>query len=141
MLFARKSPDEQIKSVFDYVSGKIELKGNLSFSPQNVPDILYKKRGSAEDKTVLALSMLAGLGIKSYIAFTGINEFTYASGFSADIFTNILLYIPLDVKTGLWMDFSNKGLDLGETSGSLAGKDAVVILKDGYEIKKITGKH
>jgi hypothetical protein len=140
LLFAGRSPDEQIKSVYEFISRKIELKGNIFFSPHNAMDTFYKKSGSAEDKTVLALSMLDGLGIKSYIALTGMNEFTYTTGFSPEIFTNILLFVPLDVNTGLWMDFSNERFDIGETSSSLTGKDAVVILKDSYEIKKIAGK-
>ncbi len=136
-LFFGKTPDEQIKSVYKYVNRNIELEGALRFSPHSAIDTLYKKSGSAEDKTILALSMLAELGIKSYVAFSGMNEFPDNSGFSQEIFTNILLYVPIDVNTGFWMDFSDTKFEPGEIDGTLYGKKAVVLIKDGYEIKKI----
>ena len=136
--FSRRTQDNKIKAVYEYISSNIKLKGNGLFSPHKAMDTLYKKRGTVEDKTILALSILSELGIKSYLAFAGQGDFSNSSDFSPGIFTNILLYVPLDVKTGLWMDFSNARYECGFFSDSLAGKEAVVMIKDGYEIKKIT---
>ena len=136
--FKGTTQDEQIKEVYEYVSRNIELKGRKLFSPGNANDTLYKKKGSIENKTILASALFAELGIRSYIAFAGPENFVDESGFFPEKFTgNILLYVPLDVNNGIWMDFSDADSAGNTANGSLAGRDAVVIIKTSYEIKKI----
>ncbi|MBN2402420.1 MAG: hypothetical protein JXN64_08460 [Spirochaetes bacterium] len=134
--FTGATQDERIKSVYDYVARNIKLNSGLLFSPRKAMDTLYTKKGTVEEKTILALSILSELGVKSYIAFAGQGCISGSQGISPELFTNILLYIPLDMKTGAWMDFSGGKHEFGVVEDSITGKDAIVILKDGYEIKK-----
>ncbi|MFH0975583.1 MAG: hypothetical protein V1874_07340 [Spirochaetota bacterium] len=135
-----KTSVEQIKAVYNFTSRQIKLQPGALYSPHKAMDTYFKKKGSAEDKVIFALSALSEFGIKSYIAFAaGSSDAKNGSPASQKDFTNILLYVPLDVKTGLWLDFSDAQNECGAVSDRLAGKDAFVIIKDSYDIKKITG--
>ncbi len=133
------TPEQTVKLVYNFVNNKIRHVDNALYSPGNPEDTLFNKAGSAEDKAILALAMLKESGINSYLAFTG-NKFTGNSSFiSPWIFENVLLYVPLSIGMGIWMDFSDPDIKYGQTDKRVRGKEALVIIKDGYEIKKISG--
>lgn len=93
---------------------------------------------NSESKVLHAKSMLTLLGVKSYIAFAAKNNFQDTKGFvSPYSFTDILLYVPMNKDTGIWMDFSGSD-KCGEVAKSLSNQDAVIIINSDYELKKIT---
>ena len=69
--FTGTGQDEQIKEVYGYVSSSIAFNGRDLFFPHKTNDTLYKKRGSVEDKTVLASAMLAELELNLILLLRG----------------------------------------------------------------------
>ncbi|MBN2039999.1 MAG: hypothetical protein JW864_08165 [Spirochaetes bacterium] len=135
--FKKSNSADTVKSVFEFVSEKIVLTGNDLFSPENPADIIKEKKGSAEDKAVLASIILKQLGIKAYLAFTGKNPGLYTDCIFPEMFNRILLYAPLNMKKGLWLDFSNEKNKSGAPGNDVSGKDALILIGNSYEIKKV----
>jgi len=137
--FKGKNNEEVVRRVYDYISREIELSSNYLFLPEKATYTDFKRSGSVEDKVILAKSILNNLGINSYIAFARRDDLPEVNSFlSPDFFSNILLYIPIDIKNCIWIDFSNQYYDCGVVDERLNGTKSVVIIKNGYEIKEIT---
>ncbi|MCU0846259.1 MAG: DUF3857 domain-containing protein [Spirochaetes bacterium] len=129
---------ETMKKTYDFVSRDIELQGNLLYQPDSPENVLYKKGGTPEDKAVLARAILGALGIKSYLALARSSAMPDPGGLvSKQGFTNVILYVPLDVKKGVWLDFSSRHYPMGAVDCDLAGTDAVLILPGDYETKRV----
>ncbi len=140
--FKGNSISEVVKSVYDYVTREIDLTGRVLFYPEKAMDTLFHRRGTVEDKVILARAILSELGIKSYLAFARRDDLPDPGSFvSPGNFTDILLYVPLDVKTGHWMDFSNQYYGCGIVKERLVGTNAVVLIRDEFEIKEISDNH
>ncbi|MCP4138654.1 MAG: DUF3858 domain-containing protein [bacterium] len=132
---------EVIKKVYDFVSREIDLQKNVLYYPERPHNVLAKKRGTVEDKAILAKAILESLGIRSYIAFTGKQYWPDFNGFiSPYVFSNILLYVPLDLENSLWIDFSSKYYRCGMVTGGIEGSKAHILLKKNFEIKKVVRK-
>ncbi|MBN2158052.1 MAG: DUF3857 domain-containing protein [Spirochaetes bacterium] len=131
--------EETIAAVHEYVQREIELQKNVLYYPDYPENTLFRRRGTPEDRTLLGMAMLDHLGIKSYIAFVR-NKFLPAAGDPVflDCFTNILLYVPLDINNAIWLDFSRRFLPCGATAGTVSGAEALVLVGDSY--KTITVK-
>ena len=132
------SVDDVIQSVYEYVSRDIDLRPNVLYYPEKAATTLYNRSGTPEDKTVLAKSILEARGIRSYIAFARRNDMPDPGAFTApSTFTNILLYVPISTERGAWLDFSNRFRPYGIVDDAIRDVDALVIIRDGYEVKKI----
>ena len=128
-----------VVKVYDFVSREIDLLTNVLYFPEKAQNTLFKKSGSVEDKVILAKSILSSIGIKSYIAFARDGDLPHIGSFiSPGIFSKILLYVPLDRQNEIWMDFSNQYYRCGVVDESVVGTEAVVLVRNDYEIKEIT---
>jgi hypothetical protein len=139
--FRQEGVDETIAAMYNFVAREIELQDDTMSYLESAGTTLFRKRGSVEDKAILARAMLQGLGIKSYLAFAR-NKFlpeagTYASH---DYFTSVLLYVPLDIGHALWLDFSNRYYRCGTTAGNIDGAAALVMINDSYRFRKIESR-
>jgi len=131
---------ELVAKVYDFVAREIDHRGNYLYYPAKASDILYRKRGTSEEKVILAKAILDRLGVLSFIALARGFDFPEPGDFvSPDIFTDILLYVPLSSERGIWLDFSGTEFGCGTVSGDLDGTDAMVVLSDGYEMKRVEG--
>lgn len=129
-----------IREIYDYVARETDLKGNLLYYPDGASNTFYKKGGTTEDKVFLAKSLLAKKGVTSFLALTSREDMPDTGSFvSPDIFTDVLLYVPLEKDRGVWLDFSSQYYGCGQVSEALVGREAYVLLSDGHEIKMITG--
>ncbi len=132
------STEETVKKVYDFASRSIELSSGWMYYPDAPDNTIYGRSATAENRMLLAKSLLETFGIKAYIAFARsrllpqINDF-----YSPEIFSDILLYVPLDIKKGLWLDFSSSGLPCGYVRGSVNGTDALVLVGKNSIWKKI----
>jgi len=129
---------ETVKKVYDYVSREIILQGNVIYYPEKPKNTVFNRSGSVEDKILLAQAILKEMGFKSYIAFSRKKHLPENVKFiSPDYFTDMLLYVPVDSKKNIWMDFSNQYYSLGNVSHVLSGSKALILLKNGYKWKRI----
>lgn len=129
-----------VAKVYDFVAREIDHRGKFLYYPSKASDILYRKRGTVEEKVILAKSILGRLGVLSFIALARGMDFPETGPFvSPDIFTDVLLYVPLTSEQGLWLDFSGTEYGCGTVNGSLDGTEAMVLLADGYELKRVSG--
>jgi hypothetical protein len=136
-----KSIKETVDNVYNFVSREISLKPGLLFYPENADDILYRKSGTVEDKVILSKAILKKLGIKSYIAFTGRRYHPdYGDFVNPDMFTDILLYVPIKVDSSLWLDYSNMYYSAGSVNHNISGTQSLVLLENSYLMKKVEGK-
>lgn len=129
---------ETLERVYSFVSHEIELLNNVLYYPEKSRNVAYRKSGSAEDKVILAKSILDRIGIRSYIAFTRDQYFPDIGTYIAPaMFTRILLYIPLDKKNDIWMDFTNQFYPCGHVDERVNNANAVIIVGNDYEIKEV----
>jgi len=136
-----KSTLETIGNVYNHISSEINLQKNILYYPEKAEDVFYRKKGTVEDKVILAKAILNNFGIKSYISFAKKKYLPdYREFISHNIFTHILLYIPININKGLWLDFSNKYFSSGTTDHSIQGTNALILLKNNYEIKTVLSK-
>ena len=127
-----------LQRVYSFVAHEIELLNNVLYYPEKSRNIAFRKSGSAEDKVILAKSILDRIGIRSYIAFTREQYFPDIGGYIAPaMFTRILLYVPLDKKNEIWMDFSNQFYPCGHVDEGVNNADAVILVGNNYEIKEV----
>lgn len=135
-----KNPGVQdiIRRVYDYISAGIDITGDVLYYPESPENTLYNRKGTVEDRTHLAKAVLSGLGIRSYLAFARRGDLPDTGDFvSPHNFTDILLYVPLDVQKCLWLDFSSQYYQCGVVNEGVVDTDAIVIIGNSYEIKKI----
>jgi len=136
--FLSKSPEESVTKVFAHVENEIDLSGEALYYPDSPRDVEYKKRGTPEDKVLLAQNILDACGIKSYPAFVRRKDLPDPGGFiSPDVYTDILLYIPEVGAEGTWLDFSKKYSGFASVNPSLQGCEALVLAGTGYERKTV----
>ncbi len=136
--FAGGDTDTTLKKVYEYVARDVDLRSRLLYYPGVAEDTSYIKRGTAEDKTVLAKAILENLGIASFLALARPADFPATGEFvSPHIFTDVLLFVPLSRDRGMWMDFADEHLECGAVRETIEGRTATVIVGDGYEHKSI----
>ena len=132
------STEETVKKIYDFASRGIELSPGWMYYPDTPDNTIYGRTGTAENRVLLAKSLLEAFGIKGYIAFARNRLLPPVKDFySPEIFSDILLYVPLDIKKGFWLDFSTSGLPYGFVRGSLNGTDALVLVGKNSVWKKI----
>ena len=134
-----KTVRETLHNVYAYISREIDSLGAVLYYPASASDTFYKKQGTAEDRVILAKAILNALGIRSYVAFARGRDVPGLDGFvSPEVFTHIMLYVPVTVNEGVWLDFNRPSSSFGAVEDSVAGTDAVVLLEKDYETKQIT---
>ncbi|MFC1670451.1 tetratricopeptide repeat protein, partial [Spirochaetota bacterium] len=142
-----KNVSDIIEKVYGYISREINLQKNLLYYPELAENIMYNKKGTTEDKVILAKAILKKLNIKSYIVFTRKKYMPKNKMYiSPAAFSNILLYVPVDIKKSIWLDFSSEYFKCGEVNPAIKGTNSVILLKNGVIRKKINlkgihGKH
>jgi len=137
--FAGGSVDETARRIYAFVSREIDLSGNVLYFPEKAATTMMKRRGTPEDKAVLARAMLESLGIRSYFAFTSGRDFPDLRGFvSPRIFSHVLLYVPIDRLAGVWMDFSQAYNGYGVVDPEIEGTEAMVIIRDRTETRTVS---
>jgi hypothetical protein len=129
------SKDETIKKVYEYLSRSIALEERELFSPEYPDDVLFKGKGSSEDKVFCARAMLYQQGIKSYPSLA-VRKGT-SSGFHPDIFGSVILYIPDEHGAGTWLDFSKPYCPAGTLSSVNENAHVFILSDDGSTAEKI----
>lgn len=135
----KETVEETVASVYSFVSRDIQLQGNKMYAPEKMDAVLYRKQGTVEDKVLLAQALLDRLGIKSFVAFAR-NKLLPDTGnyVSPEIFTHILLYVPLDASESLWLDFSGQVSGCGITEECITDATALIIVNNTFRKKIIT---
>ncbi|HOO70984.1 MAG TPA: DUF3857 domain-containing protein [Spirochaetota bacterium] len=130
--------EETVGAVYSYVVREINLTANTIYNPGYPEDTLFNKRGSAEDRALLARALLKQQGIASYIALAR-SRFLPERGsyISRSSYSDILLFVPVDREHGLWLDFSSDSLACGMVNNSLCGTRALILLSENYEYRDI----
>ncbi len=137
-----KSLRETVYNVYNYVSREITLKPGSIFYPEKSDDILYRRSGTVEDKVILAKAILEKLGIQSYIAFAGRRYLPgYGDFVNPNMFTDILIFVPIKVESSLWLDFSNMYYSAGTVNYNVSGTESLVLLDNSFLSKKVESKN
>jgi hypothetical protein len=139
--FKKNTIEETITAIYNFIARDIELQRAALFYPEHAENTLFRKRGSPEDKVILARAMLESLGIKSYVAFARNRNLPDAGAYVYhDYFTHILLYVPLEINKALWLDFSSRFNRCGTTAESIADTNALVLVNNSYRIQKVVSR-
>ncbi|HPQ51833.1 MAG TPA: DUF3858 domain-containing protein [Spirochaetota bacterium] len=129
---------DTITKVYDYVAREIEPQRRILYYPGKARDTHYLKRGTPEDKVILARAILRNLGIASYPALADRAGFPDTGGMVSPYrYSDVLLYVPFDRASGLWMDFSGRYYSCGTVNEDVEGREAVVIVGNRFEKKRI----
>jgi hypothetical protein len=133
-----KNPEETILNIYTYIQNNfIYLKGS-HFSPVNVNELIYRKKGTSRQLILLMKSMMQYYGYSSYLALIRpFNSTSPSSWYSSRTYNNLLLYIPLSYKKKIWIDFSSKYYSLGTVSPQYTGEKAVIIFRKGFLTQKV----
>jgi len=136
--FAAPTLRETVDRVYEFTAREMDTLRNVLYHPEPAENTLMRMRGTPEDKAVLAKSLLAGLGIRSFIAVARDAHLPPTGAFmSPDAFTHALLYVPLDGRESLWLDFTGRHAPCGAVPEELAGVEALVLLKNGFEHRTV----
>jgi len=131
------SKEEAISSVYHAVSRDVFLQRNVLYYPEDADTTWYRKSGTVEDKVILARTLLRQRGIESYM---GLSRHSYLPRADAitnpELFSSPLLYVPLTVDQGYWLDFSNTFLPLGTVSPTLEGTTAYILINNDTMVQK-----
>ncbi len=126
-----ESAASTVAKVYDFVSRGLELEDNILYRPSPAEDVLYKKKGSPEDKVILTRAILERLEIKSYPVFALKSSFKRDENYmSHERFSHLLVYVPIDISRGIWLDYSSVQFPCGTVDAGLEGTDGYIILKD-----------
>ena len=132
---------ETVENVYYYILKEIALLGSSLYSPSRAADTLFRKRGSAEDRVILAKTLLQEKGIYSCIAFARDRFLPPAEAYiSPETFTDMLLYVPLDQDRGIWLDFSQDVLACGMVKSSINGAESLVLFSKRHEYMTVSGE-
>jgi len=127
-----------LNNIYSYIQNNFTYLQNVNYYPRNVNELLYKRKGTPEQLTILMKSMLEYYGYVSYLTVAkDFNRINFKDYISTDKYNNILLYIPVSYKKQLWVDFGNKYMELGNVRTLLEGENALVLLNNGSTKKKI----
>ncbi len=130
--------EDAVAGVHDFILREIAPDGVGLADPAAPETVLFRKRGSAENRALLARSLLRGLGIKSYIALARNRSLPDAGTYvTHDYFTAVLLYVPLDIENAVWLDFSSGSPRCGDVAANVAGTTALVLMQGSYRFRKI----
>ena len=136
--FRGASVQETAARVYYFVAQEIELQKNIIYYPEDAENTLYVRKGTPEDKVVLAKSILSRTGIQSYTAFVKSKAYPECGSYiTPEMFTHVLLYVPLDRDRCLWFDFSDQYFPCGTVDPALSGQNATVLIHMGSEIVRV----
>jgi hypothetical protein len=132
--------EETISRVYNFVARNIATQTNILYYPGRPEDTLYIKRGTPEDKTILAKSILDSFGIRSSLALIPNRFISRDPRFcSPAVFTHALLYVPLQKDRGIWLDFSSPHIPCGSVNGEADASTALILLKNSTAWRKVEG--
>jgi hypothetical protein len=134
------APEARAALVYTHVVKEVKLIHAGPFHPSPAEDTLFNRRGTAEDRALLAQEILARQGVSSYLALARSRFMPPTSVISPGAFTDVLLHVPLDEGRGLWLDFSSDYYSCGMVKASLEGVNALVLLATGWEYRKVRGR-
>lgn len=138
--FSGKTAGELVRRVYEFVSRDVDLSGTLPYYPDRAQDTEYRMRGTAEDKAILARSLLSEAGVRSYMALARPRDLPDIGDFvSPDVYTHVLVYVPLSRENALWLDFSKQFNGCGIVDEAIEGSMALVLVGDRYELKEVRG--
>jgi hypothetical protein len=133
------STEDTVKKIYEYTARGIELSLGWIYYPDAPDNTIYLRSGTSENRVLLAKALLETFGIKSYIAFARNRLLPPVSEYySPEIFSDIILYVPVDINKSIWLDFGSTGLPCGYVRGSLNGTDALIIIGKNSVWKKIS---
>ncbi|HQO01654.1 MAG TPA: DUF3858 domain-containing protein [Spirochaetota bacterium] len=136
--FRGGSVRETITKVYDYVAREIEPQSRVLYYPGKASDTNYLKRGTPEDKVILARAILRTMGIASYAALVDrAGNPDTGNMVSPYQFSDVLLYVPFDRSSGLWMDFSGRYYSCGTMHEDIEGRNALVIVGNRADRKLV----
>jgi len=129
---------QKIKLIYDFVNKK-----DIRFSSVPVGEkntfILKRINRNSIKKSFLTHHLLEKVGIKSFVAFPlNIENFSEKNKFCPYYFQNILLYIPINKKKYIWLDFSSPKFSLPEIKKRLINCSAYILVGNKIYIKKIS---
>ncbi len=127
-----------VTRVYDFVSRDIDLMSNVLSLPDMAEDVLYLKKGGTAGKAILTMAILRRLGIRSYLAFARKFHKPMEEDFvSHDRFSHVLVFVPLDLERGVWLDYSSKHYPVGTVDDEIDGTGGYIVLKEKVVPKKI----
>lgn len=118
-----------VAEVYRRLSRSLSLEEDSLFSIENPSEVLYKGKGSAEDKVFCAKRILEDYGIESQPALV-MRKGMPAGTLRADQFISVILLVPVDGKE-LWLDFSHQYSAPGVLSDAAENANVLVIGKAG----------
>lgn len=138
--FSGKTVGEIVRRVHEFVSRDVDLSGNLVYYPDRAQNTEYKRRGTAEDKAMLAKSLLGDAGVRSYIALARPRDLPDIGDFvSPEVFTHVLVYVPVSMGNAIWLDYSKQFNGCGIVDEKIENSMTIVLVGERYELKEIRG--
>ena len=135
LFFEKGNVRSIIDSVYDRVQKNISLEDGSILHVGRAIDVLNSAKGTAVEKAVLAKYVLAGKGVKSYLALPmkrGSESF-YGDRVNYGRIERAILYVPMNNNDSVWLDFSNHGGDAGMLGEDVDGAKALMLAGDTIE--------
>lgn len=126
--FTSSSKAEIVDDVYRWLSRSFVLDDDSLFSIENPSEVIYRGKGSAEDKVFCAKRVFEQYGIDSQPALV-MRKGMPAGTIRADQFVSVILLVNVDGRE-LWLDFSHQYSAAGVLSAAADNASVLVIGKD-----------
>jgi hypothetical protein len=118
----KKTRDEKLKAIFDYVSDDIRYVNYVSgewWLPNRPQELLARRQGDCDDKAMLLITLLRSIGIEAtevlvQTRYTGEPSLLRSEKAAIPVFDHGIAYLPgKDGVPGMWLDATSPQSRLG----------------------------
>lgn len=126
-----------IEAIYRYVQQKIRYvafeQGEAAWRPDAPAEVLRKRFGDCKGMAKLLATLLERAGIPAYVAVVGTNDipFRISENPSLAASDHMICVVP-DGDGYLWLDPTYRTISMRHIPGTIRGKDAMIMLPDGY---------
>ncbi len=133
---------QRIARLYDYVQHKVRYvafeEGEAGYRPDTPAEVLRKQYGDCKGMALLLATLLNRSGVEAYIASVGTNSIPFKiSEHPTLAATNHMICIVPDGDGYLFLDPTAEYVSPDHVNSSIAGKDAMMFLPDGYRLVDI----
>ncbi|WP_279149739.1 transglutaminase-like domain-containing protein [Muribaculum intestinale] len=138
-----KDRDKVIERLYRYVQNNVRYvafeEGEAGYRPDTPAEVLRKRYGDCKGMAMLLATLLNRNGIDAYVAIVGTRSIPYgiAENPSLSASNHMICIVPRKEGASLFLDPTNGQISMYHIPWGIRGKDAMMILPDGYEMVNI----
>lgn len=138
-----KDREKSIERIYRYVQSNVRYvafeEGEAGYRPDSPAEVLRKRYGDCKGMSMLLATLLNRVGVEAHVAIVGTRSIPYgiAENPSLAASNHMICIVPGENGASLFLDPTNGQISMYHTPWGIRGKDAMMILPDGYQMVDI----